>query len=191
MDETILTLAELKQYLGIAAGDTSKDAQLTPILAALAPWLLSVTGTWFGSAKTQTETQDLADVVFTKYMPVTAITSIKTGYSNDHTDTGLTTLTNDQYRWNAEGRIVLDFAYDTIDNGRMGYDQVQLVYTHGIVPTPQPVKEAAKIFAAGLYNTNTAGGKEITSEAVGSYRKTYTTSTLQTTLLEPWIIIKL
>ena len=135
MDETILTLAELKQYLGIAAGDTSKDAQLTPILAALAPWLLSVTGTWFGSAKTQIETQDLADVVFTKYMPVTAITSIKTGYSNDHTDTGLTTLTNEQYRWNTEGRIVLDFAYDTIDNGRTGYDQVKLEYTHGIVPS--------------------------------------------------------
>lgn len=186
MDETILTLAELKSYLGIAADDTSQDEELGALLATLAPWLYEVTGTWFGGEKEETETQDYAPVVFLDHMPVLDVTNVYRDYNKDHNTADMEDTDMGNVRWSNTGRVVLSHRYD-FNQSRGDYDDVIIKYKHGIVDVPATVKMAAKFFAAGLYNTTANDGLELTSEAVGSYRKTYKASSKELSLLAPYM----
>lgn len=187
MDETILTLAELKKYLGIAADDTSQDEEVQGLLAVLAPWLYDVTGTWFGSPKTEEETLDYAPVVFVNHFPVISVEGIWRDYNKTHATADMDEQSLDNVRWNKEGRIVLSYRYD-FNQTRGDYSDVTVKYTHGIVEVPQTVRMAAKLFAAGLYKASINDGLELSSEAVGSYRKTYKPSNKEQVLLEPYTV---
>lgn len=187
MDETILTLAQLKSYLGIAADDESKDEELGALLAVLAPWLYEVTGTWFGSEKEETETLDYAPVVFLNHFPVLSIEGIYRDYNKDHTIEEMEQQDMGNVRWNIEGRVVLSGRYD-FNQSRGDYSDVTVKYKHGIVTVPATVTMAAKLFAAGLYKSSINDGLELSSEAVGSYRKTYKTSNKEMVLLAPYTV---
>jgi hypothetical protein len=187
MDETILTLAQLKAYLGIAADDETQDAELTALLAVLAPWLYDVTGTWFGSEKDEEETLDYAPVVFVNHFPVLSIQGIYRDYNKDHATADMEEQDMGNVRWNKEGRIVLSGRYD-FNQSRSDYSDVTVKYKHGIVEVPATVQMAAKFFAAGLYKSTINDGLELSSEAVGSYRKTYKQSSKETVLLAPYVV---
>lgn len=179
MNETIITLAELKAYLGIADDDTSQDAKLITLLAVLPDYLYDQTGVWFGSAKEITETQDYADVVFLDHIPVLAVTSIKRDYPGyEQVIDGAT------YKLNKNtGRLTLRERYGREGGNRRDYDELEIVYTTGITPVPASIKEAAKMFASGLYNAAANDGLEVSSEQIGSLRRTYKVSTREADLL--------
>jgi hypothetical protein len=187
MDETILTLATLKAYLGIAADDTTQDVALGELLAVLAPWLYDVTGTWFGSPKTEEEILDYAPVVFVNHFPVLSIEGIWRDYDKDHLTANMESQDMGNVRWNKEGRIVLSGRYD-FNQSRADYSDVTVKYTHGIVTVPTTVSMAAKIFAAGLWKASINDGTEVSSEQVGSYRKTYKPSNKEQVLLAPYTV---
>lgn len=188
MDETILTLAELKAYLNIAADDSSKDTQLGTLLAAIAPYIFDQTGVWFGSAKEFTEYHDYQSVIFVDHIPVVALTSISRDYRNEYTKA----IAPTSYSVNKNtGRITLSRLYGNSSDevNRSDYDELQVKYTSGILTVPATVKEAAKLFAASLYNANVNDGLEITSEGVGTYRKTYKVSTRERDLLSGYRVV--
>lgn len=187
MDETILTLAELKKYLGIAADDETHDEEVQSLLAVLAPWLYDVTGTWFGSEKDEEETLDYAPVVFVNHFPVLSVQGIWRDYNAAHATADMSEQDMDNIRWNKEGRIVLSGRYD-FNQSRADYSDVTVKYKHGVVTVPEPVKMAAKLFAAGLYKSSINDGLELSSEAVGSYRKTYKQSNKEQVLLAPYTV---
>lgn len=187
MDETILTLAELKKYLGIAADDETQDEEVIALLDVLAPWLYDVTGTWFGSAKAEEETLDYAPVVFVNHFPVLSVEGIYRDYNKDHTIEEMEQQDMGNIRWNKEGRIVLSGRYD-FNQTRADYSDVTVKYTHGLTEVPATVKMAAKLFAAGLYKATINDGLELSSEAVGSYRKTYKQSNKEQVLLAPYTV---
>lgn len=189
MDETILTLAELKAYLGIAADDTSHDTELGALLDTLAPWLYDLTGTWFGSEKEETETQDYTPVVFLDHMPVISVSNIWRDYDKDHDTGNMDEESLANVRWSSTGRVVLSYLYNFNQN-RADYDDVVIKYKHGIVEVPATVKMAAKLLAAGLWRATTQEGMEISSEQVGSYRKTYKASNKEMVLLAPYTLQK-
>lgn len=189
MDETILTLAELKAFLGIAADDTSQDEELGALLNTLAPWLYDLTGTWFGSEKEETETQDYAPVVFLDHMPVLSVSNVWRDYDKDHSTDEMDATDLGNVRWGKTGRVVLSYLYN-FNQDRGDYDDVVIKYKHGIVEVPATVKAAAKLLAAGLYRANVNDGVEISSEQVGSYRKTYKASNKEMVLLAPYMLQK-
>lgn len=189
MDETILTLAELKAYLGIAADDATQDTELGALLSVLPAWLYDITGTWFGSTKEVTEVQDYAPVVFVDNWPVTAVSNVYIGtlragmtLSDLYEDTSFT--------WSDTGRITLTTGSYNHITERKDYDQVHVKYTYGVATVPEPVKQAAKIMLKSLWVSDQNGGTEVSSEQVGSYRKTYKQTNKEQILLAPYLRVR-
>jgi len=186
MDETILTLDELKAYLGIT--DNTQDAELGALLGILPQWIYDITGTWFGSKKTIDETQDYAPVIFLDNMPVIEVNEVRIGY-NPFGEAGEDYEVT-EYRVDKTGRLALSLGQYNHIAQRRDYNEVAINYTFGVEEVPATVKEAGKIMLAGLYNSAANDGLELSSEAVGSYRKTYKQSNKEDVLLAPYMRVR-
>lgn len=179
MNETILTLDELKQYLDIV--DETHDTELGNLLNVLPEYIHQQTGVWFGEAKEITETLDYERVVFLSHVPVIDVTEIKRGYGDDATALDLANVRISK----DTGRITLGYNYG-YETTRRDYDEIEVKYTTGIVAVPETIKEAAKLFAAALFNDRANDGMEITSEKVGTLSRTYKTSSREQDLLSAY-----
>lgn len=186
MNESIITLAELKAYLGIT--DNTQDDELGALLEVLPAWLYDLTGTWFGQTKAITERQDYAPVIFLDNWPVVSVEGIWRGYDEDNNVANLGEVNN--YRIDETGRITLTSGQYNYIQERKDYDQLLIKYTAGIATVPAPVKQAAKIMLKSLYTADASGGTEISSEQVGSYRKTYKQSNKEMVLLAPYLRVR-
>lgn len=173
-DQDLVSLEDLKTYLGIKTADN--DEQLQLLIRTLPAYIKLMTGRWYGSLKEVTETQDYAPTIFLANPDVNSITYLKRGYAADHNydeSTDLTTIENTDYRWNSLGRISLSSKF--YHNKTKGdYDEIVVKYKYGITEVPDDIKLAAMMFAGDAFN---AIDGEVTEETLDSYRRKYTPST--------------
>jgi uncharacterized phiE125 gp8 family phage protein len=176
------TLAELKRYLGIDAGDTSKDELLTDFLTDASSFIEDQTGRHFGGTVTVTdEPHDFnqSGVFFTEKADVRSITAIKTGLPGS-----LTTQPSDSFVFQDSGRIMLGRIqpFDTAPWVYGSYQSVFVTYVYGRDDVPGDVKNAVKQLAAGMYfespvyqqgTGTTPANKTVTEEQIGDYRVKY------------------
>jgi hypothetical protein len=170
----MVTLQELKTYLGISG--TDNDAQLNLIITMLPAYVKLMTGRWYGALQEVTETYDYAPTVFLANADIDSITYVKRGYDPEHDfdDSDLYELIDpSDYRWNKLGRISLSsqfFHNKTKDN----YDEVVVKYKYGNATVPADIKLAAMMFAGDAFN---AIDGEVTEETLDTYKRKYTPST--------------
>ena len=151
-DKTLLTAAELRAAIGLADGDTSKDAVLTTIGAAAAliiarectvpasggnePTLRSegITETW-----RVTRCQELL-------LPARRFVSAITSISVDGTAIGISDFEADPSN---------DFIFRLVNDCRAVWrpSKVTAVYTAGFATVPPDLKQAAKKIVSDIYTT--------------------------------------
>ncbi len=165
----MITLAELKSYLGITG--TDQDANLQLIVDAVNEQLEQTTLRNYGADKTRTEIMDYRDSVFLGRMGVKSITSVKLYQTN--TEAVSDALATDSYTWNKYGRLTLDQNYGD-DYNRGDYNSVNVVYVYGAADgevAPADLKLAALQQGREFYEGTTSGdSRRVRSEATGSYR---------------------
>jgi len=168
----MITLAELKAYLGIAAGDTSQDVKLQLIVNATNAYVEDTTlMNYSGADKTRSEVTDYRDNVYLGRMGIKTITNLQLYQTN--TETATPTLDAKSYTFNNIGRLTLDQNYND-DYNRNDYNSVHVTYTYGLEvgeTVPADLKLAALQFASEQ-NSTSAGGdsRHVKSESTGSYR---------------------
>ena len=167
----MLTLAELKSYLGIAADDTSQDTRLQLIVDAVNEQIEQTTLRNYGSDKTRTEVHDYRDSIFLQRMGVKSITSVKLYQTGTETESDA--LDSDSYTFNRYGRLTLDQNYGD-DYNRGDYNGVTVVYVYGKFTgevVPADLKLAALQQAREFYEgTSGSDSRHVKSETTGSYR---------------------
>lgn len=168
----MLTLAELKSYLGIASNDTSQDARLQLIVDAVNEQIEATTLRNWGNDKTRTEVHDYRDSIFLQRMGVKSITSVRLYQTG--TEEQSDPLDGDSYTWNKYGRLTLDQNYGD-DYNRGDYNGVTVVYVYGKESgevAPADLKLAALDQAREFYEGTTSGStsRKVKSETTGSYR---------------------
>lgn len=184
----IVTLSELKTYLGISG--TDNDAQLNLIIAMLPAYVKLMTGRWYGSLQTVTETYDFAPTIFLANPDVSEITYIKRGYAPDHDyddSEDLTTIESSDYRWNDLGRVSLSSQFFN-NKTKDDYDDVVVKYKYGNTTVPDDIKLAAMMFAGDAFN---AIDGEVTEEQLDSYRRKYTPSTASQNIFDANRVVNL
>lgn len=168
----MITLAELKAYLGIDPGDTSQDAKLQLIVDATNAYIEDTTlMNYSGSDKTRSEVQDYRDNIYLGRMGVKTITALKLYQSSTETETD--DLATDSYTFNNVGRLTLDQNYND-DYNRSDYNAVHVTYTYGLETgeeVPADLKLAALQFASEQVSASAGGdSRHVKSESTGSYR---------------------
>lgn len=181
----MITLAELKTYLGIDAGDTSQDARLQLIVDATNGYIEDTTlMNYSGTDKTRSEILDYRDNVYLGRMGIKTITSIKLYQTNTEAETPAL-LAND-YTFNNIGRLTLDQNYGD-DYNRNDYNAVHVVYTYGMATgeTVPPDLKLAALQYAKEYADGTSGSdsRRVKSESTGSYRIEFTESSTITDVI--------
>lgn len=174
----MITLAELKAYLGIAADDESQDARLQLILDATNQYVEDVTLYNWGDDKQRSETWDYRDNVYLGRMGIKSIDSIKLYQTNTNSESS-ELKDKKNYTWNDLGRLTLDFVYGD-DYNRDDYNVVHVTYTYGHKEgetMPADLKLAALQYAKE-YMEASAGSdsRRVKSESTGSYRIEFTES---------------
>lgn len=165
----MITLAELKTYLGITG--TDEDANLTLVVNAVNEQVEQTTLRNYLADKTRTEVHDYRDTVFLQRMGIKSITSVKSYQQG--TETEGDALPTDSYTWNKYGRLTLDQVYGD-DYGRKDYNHVHVTYVYGLASgetVPADLKLAALQQAREFYEgTSTGDSRRVKSESTGSYR---------------------
>lgn len=168
----MITLQDLKAYLGIAEDDTSQDARLQLFVDATNQYIEDKTLYNYGDDKQRSETLDLASNVTLGRMGIKSIDSLKLYQSNTDDESG-ELKDNRNYTFNDLGRLTLDFTYGD-DRGRYDYNMVHVTYTYGHAEgetMPADLKLAALQFAADqLSGTGGQDSRRVKSESTGSYR---------------------
>ncbi len=171
----MITLDDLKAYLGIAPEDTSQDTRLQLFVDATNQYVEDKTLYNYGDDKTRTESLDLASSVTLGRMGIKSITSLKLYQqgTEDETDD----LDPKSYSFNDLGRLTLDFTYGD-DRSRYDYNMVHVTYVYGHAEgetMPADLKLAALQFAADqLSGTGGQDSRRVKSESTGSYRIEFT-----------------
>ena len=169
----MLTLAELKTYLGITG--TDEDATLQLIVDAVNEQIEQTTLRNYGADKTRTEVMDYRDSVFLQRMGVKSITSVR--HYQTGTEEQSDPLDADSYTWNKYGRLTLDQNYGD-DHNRGDYNAVTVVYVYGKASgevAPADLKLAALQQGREFYEGTSSGdSRRVKSEATGSYRIEFT-----------------
>lgn len=158
----IITTTELAEYLGL----TLDEPRTALIVNAVNQYVESLTNRCFGETKTVTEEYDFGKTLWLRHQDVTAITSIQAGFTGQT----LQTIDATGYRFNKQGRVTMFWTGGAGSGSSYYNDYLHVQYTYGQVDVPDDLKEAALGVAAGYYNWAKAGGKEIVSSSVGSYR---------------------
>lgn len=165
----MITLAELKTYLGIEG--TDQDATLTLVVNAVNEYIEQITLRNYGDDKTRTEVHDYRDSLFLQRMGIKSITSVRNYQTG--TEEQSDPLDTDSYTFNWVGRLTLDQNYGD-DYNRGDYNAITVVYVYGkrdgeVVPAD--LKLAALQQAREFYEgTSTGDSRRVKSESTGSYR---------------------
>lgn len=158
------TLADVKKHLEIS--DTSKDDILNLLIPQAEQFVKSYTGRVFGGNQAITsEVHDYKSIIYSRYMDVVSIQSVKIGPSGDQT-----TLGTDDYTWNKRGRFVLSHLPQL--QRTTDYDTVELNYTVNGGDVPADLKWATEHIIVKMFQ-NRKGQGEITEEKTGQYAVKY------------------
>ena len=164
----IITIEELKEYLGIDEEDTSQDAKLQAIVDSTNWQMTEELGRVFGVTGTLTdEVYDYEPTVWLNNMDIQTVTAVKDYDDNEYTG----------YRFNKLGRLDLSSTFDTVRT-KANHDNVKVSYTFGEENVPPDLKLATLQIATnafGSYGQASSGG-EVKAERIGSYSVEYMTA---------------
>lgn len=167
----MITLADLKAYLGIAPEDTSQDTRLQLFVDATNQYVEDKTLYNYGDDKTRSELIDYRDSVTLGRMGIKSITEIRLYQKGTETETD--PISADSYTYNSLGRLTLDNVYGD-DYGRRDFNTIHVTYVYGHETgetMPADLKLAALQFAADqLSGTGGQDSRRVKSESTGSYR---------------------
>lgn len=186
----MITLAELKSYLGIT--DNSQDARLTLVVNATNDYVEGITlMNYTGTDKTRSEVIDYRDNVYLGRMGIKTITEIRLYQTNTEAQTP--PLDTDDYTFNSLGRVTLDGIYGD-DYNRSDYNAVHITYTYGLATgetVPADLKLAALQYASE-YASATSGtdSRKVKSESTGSYRIEFSESSVITDVFNKYRAVK-
>lgn len=188
----MLDLAAVKNYLGIAQGDTSQDAKLQLIVDATNDYIESITlMNYSGVDKTRSEIHDYRDNVYLDRMGVKTITGIKLYQSN--TEAESPDLPANGFTFSSTGRVTLDGNYGD-DYSRADYNAVHVTYTYGMATgetIPADLKLAALQQCREFYEgTSGSDSRRVKSESTGSYRIEFSESSSITDVLNRYRAVR-
>lgn len=186
---TLVSLIELKEFLGIGVDDTSSDKKLQIILTSLDAWMVEEFRQYGLQLKKKVDITELRDGesfshIFTRLRPILQVQSVHVSPAGPNQVFDATTLVpDDQYVvYLEEGRIQLvggELLFLTVATPRFapernvfsrGRQNIQVIYDAGFEPVPQDIRLATM---ASIDNFNTRAGKTgFKSEKLGDY--TYT-----------------
>lgn len=162
----LTSLAKLKAYLGLSAGDD--DTLLTSLIDSASEAIEQYCGRPFA----RTERTELHDGCGSKSIlldcrPVASVASVHDDAGREFDDASL--LPAENYTFYPESGVL------TLDAGVFGDGRrnVQVVYTAGYASAPPAVEQAANILAAHFYNRGRQGGDGVVSETLGAYSVSY------------------
>lgn len=172
----MITLADLKAYLGIAPGDTSQDTRLQLFVDATNQYIEDKTLYNYGNDKTRSEILDYRDNVMLGRMGIKSITDVRL-YQRGTQD-ATQPLDTKSYTFDSNtGRLTLDFSYGD-DYNRSAYNAVHVTYVYGHETgevMPADLKLAALQFAADqLSGTGGTDSRRVKREQTGSYSIEFT-----------------
>lgn len=186
----MITLAELKTYLGIT--DNTQDARLQLVVDAANDYVESITlMNYSGTDKTRSEIIDYRDNVYLGRMGIKSITGIKLYQTNTQAESA--DIPTDSYTFNSVGRVTLDGNYGD-DYNRSHYNAVHITYTYGLQTgetVPAELKLATLQYASE-YAGATAGSdsRRVKSESTGSYRIEFAESSVITDVFNKYRTVR-
>lgn len=162
---SIITAAQVAERTGA-------DEETSALIAsAINQQIETATARLWGDTKTVTEDYDLTGVMWLRNMDVKDVTEIKIGYPNEER----TVVDSSSYTWNQYGRVTLSYLPLKVLPPTTN-DYVQVKYEYGVPAdeVPADLVFAALSLAASNYSYSIEhGGKEVTSERIGSYALIY------------------
>jgi hypothetical protein len=182
-DESITTLARVKEYMGITV--STYDTVLTTLLNTATKWVKDYCNRplgWATQAVVEYATPNDADTIVLKCDPVTAISAI---YIVKNAATAYT-FTTPEYEWTEGGVVRLtgnavagwnDWRWGTFPIGAYVFDKpsfgmgiacVKVEYTGGYATIPEDLQQAVVEIVKGLYQQRTED-TTIESEKLGDY----------------------
>ena len=149
----VVTLAELKAYLGLDVGDTSRDTQLTKIITQAQGDMEATLQYPLETNTVTAEQRDYVAVVVPMHQPVTSLTvKYRANLLDAGQDVTLVEWTDYMVYTNAQGisRITFDLARLVPGNLWLNAKRLILGYSAGwaIGSVPEPLKYAVTILAA-------------------------------------------
>lgn len=162
----IITATDLNTYLG----KTLNPGTAAMIVAAVNKYVETQTHRVWGDTKTVIERYGWSKTIWLRHMDVTEITSISLGWPGRPA----TTIDSSAFFFDSWGRITLFWQLQSGSRHSSYFrDYVAVNYTYGVAEVPEDLKEAAIGVAISYYNWAIAGGKEIVSTSVGSFRQEF------------------
>lgn len=161
----VITINDLQSYLG-----TTLDAQRASIIVdSVNDYIESETNRCWGETKTTTENYNFGKTLYLRHQDVIGIDQITVGWPGQT----LSPIDPTGYYFNQFGRVTLFWATWSKVAGvqsALYNDYIHVTYQYGVAEVPADLKEAAIGVAVGLYNWAKAGGNEVATYSVGSYR---------------------
>lgn len=168
----LVTLAEVKTWLAIT--DSTQDALLTDLIAAVEDAILDFTETKFELTPVTNEIHDARrqDTLIPTGWPLASVQAVKLGVNAD--GTGGDTLAATEYNYD-DVAVRLRASYMPLQRG-----YVRLDYTYGFATVPAKVKLATKLSVEAYYRMRKRGSVGTTSKAKEgesiSYDKSWSSS---------------
>lgn len=155
----MITLDQLKEYLGIDSGDTSQDAYLQGLIDEISTFIETYTGRIFNQ-DTYTEVKDWhwERILFTKQYPLNSITSVKYRKGNDFTEWFTEVIEQKDYSFRDSGEVYFNM------NLPRWFNKIEVVYNAGYASIPQDIQLWVKKLCEATYLQNQ--NKWVVSESV-------------------------
>ena len=164
----LTNLQQVKNYLGLAPGDTANDALLTDLIAAMSEAVENYCGREFARA-TRIEYHDgaCAPSLVLRCRPAEQIISIHDDLAREF-DPGTQVPPSQYVLYEKEGLLKLRYGAFS-----PGLRNVRVEYVAGFAPLPPAVVQATNILVAHFFSRAQSGADAIASESVGVYSVSY------------------
>ncbi len=186
---TLVSLVELKEFIGIGGDDTSSDKKLQLILTSLDAWMTEEFKQYGLQLKKKVDITELRDGeslghFFTRLRPIIQVQSVHVSPAGPNQVFDATTLVPvERYVvYPEEGRVQLvggELFFLTVATPRFapernvfarGHQNIQVIYDAGFEPVPQDIRLAVM---TSIDNFNTRAGKTaFKAEKLGDYSYT-------------------
>lgn len=176
----LVSLADVKETLGISSGVTTNDNLLTRKINQATDMIESYCGRRFAATTYTDEVYDATntDQVILRQRPVTAVASFSVRDSVDNSNSWELINTTDYFLHGSSGLLNLLFTF----GGKWSRGKVS--YTAGYTTIPSDLAEACAMLAAYLFQNSTSGSA-VKSKQEGSRKiEYYDTSTSNNSLFK-------
>ena len=149
---------DLREYLGITAGDTAQDSRLQMFINAFSGWVNAYTRRKI-KARDLTEYYDgtALDTLFVDNYPINSLTNLYVDTGRDY-DAASEITSGDYMIYSAVGKIVLDD--DIFDAGAQS---VKIVYNGGYATIPWELQQVTREFLLAIWDRDRKGLVNVSS----------------------------